>query len=571
MTHPILYGQRWLAGLAGWFPTDETHSAKHWILPTLIAVFFALQNPLLYGMAPAFDASLFATMGKMWADGGIIYRDMIDIKGPMIFLLDAIGYSIGGFRGIWLLETVLLVVALNALYRTLGLWHIRPISRLVGIMAWMLLYAYRYYYGNMTEDYTFSLALIAQYYFVRMIVRSQLDWRDLLIPALTFGVIAMVRLNNTAIWCGYYLVLFLTWGIQKRWADMVKLAVSGLLGLWIVVMPFIIFFMQHQVLDAFWFYSFGIFFGNSYGNGHSVLVGLVGFLRSGMFLLIPAAAMLLRREAELREHAAWNTLLWCQVAGIAFAIVSNSVSGHVFEHYEILFFSTAILLLPMIVDKVSLHYKNCIDGVALLSILAWVAYLIGQHTLYTWTRFERPIPDLLQEMAVCTVIGLVVAMICVVVGRIWLASLHAVFGLIAIVILTVIFVGYPAYTGAHKGRPFDDKSHAMVSYIKAHTDPADTIWVDGITPQYYVWTDRSPASAYLFFDNVTPPYDVRLRMQQDIERHKPKFIIMKLPRMTDVLQGKAPVSTPSFKAYYEYIQANYEPVSPDLPRLYRLK
>ena len=117
------------------------------------------------------DASLFATMGKMWADGGVLYRDMIDIKGPVIFLLDAVGYAIGGFR-IWLLETALLIWGLNALYRTLALWGIAPLSRLAGMLAWMCLYAYRYYYGNMTEDYTFCFSLIAQYYFVRMLLAT---------------------------------------------------------------------------------------------------------------------------------------------------------------------------------------------------------------------------------------------------------------------------------------------------------------------------------------------------------------------------------------------------------------
>ena len=43
----------------------------------------------------------------------------------------------------------------------LALWGIAPLSRLAGMLAWMCLYAYRYYYGNMTEDYTFCFSLIA--------------------------------------------------------------------------------------------------------------------------------------------------------------------------------------------------------------------------------------------------------------------------------------------------------------------------------------------------------------------------------------------------------------------------
>ena len=95
-----------------------------------MALLLGIQNPLLYGMAPGFDASLFAAMGKMWADGDVLYRDMLDIKGPVIFLLDAIGYKLGGFPGMALLETALLAWGLNNSYRALALLGIAPLARL---------------------------------------------------------------------------------------------------------------------------------------------------------------------------------------------------------------------------------------------------------------------------------------------------------------------------------------------------------------------------------------------------------------------------------------------------------
>lgn len=78
---------------------DKVYNWQAWLLPTLLGLLFALQNPLLYGMAPAYDASLFATMGKMWADGAVLYRDMIDIKGPVIFLLMRLVMPSAVFRG----------------------------------------------------------------------------------------------------------------------------------------------------------------------------------------------------------------------------------------------------------------------------------------------------------------------------------------------------------------------------------------------------------------------------------------------------------------------------------------
>ena len=557
---------------------DKIYNWQAWLFPTLLGLLFALQNPLLYGMAPAYDASLFATMGKMWADGSVLYRDMIDIKGPVIFLLDAVGYAIGGFQGIWLLETVLLIWGLNALYRTLALWGIAPLSRLAGMLAWLFLYAYRYYYGNMTEDYTFCLGLIAQYHFVRMLLAERFRWQDAAIPAVTFGLIAMLRMNNAAMWCGYYLTLFIYWAWQRRWQDAIKLTISGVIGILLTAVPLLAYFVWHGVLSDFWFYSFGIFFGNSYGSGHSLMVGFLGLARTGLLLLLPVFIGVVWQQQRVADNTRpWHILLASQLVGLVMGIVANSVSGHTYEHYEILFFTSAILILPIVlqaarsggVDKQIGCRHLQLAGIVTLVLL--IGYLLAQHIIFTWSRFESPIPKLTYELLVSLAASVVVT---IVLAIVWVVTrsrqlyLPAMTGLVVLALLMVVL---PIGRGLTKGRPFDDVSAQMVEYIKSHTGYDDLIWVDGIIPQYYVWTERRPASSYLFFDNVTPPYDVRARMMDDLKRNKPKFIIVKLTRMEKVMSGKDKDSTPSFMAYYNYINEAYQPVSADLPRLYQLK
>ena len=60
-------------------------------------------------------------------------------------------------------------------------------------------------------------------------------------------------------------------------------------------------------------------------------------------------------------------------------------------------------------------------------------------------------------------------------------------------------------------------------------------------------------------------------MMDDLKRNQPKFIIVNLKRMEKVQGGKDKDSTPSFIAYYNYINEAYQPVSPELPRLYQRK
>ena len=233
------------------------------LLLALMALLLGIQNPLLYGMTPAFDASLFATMGKMWAEGDVLYRDMMDIKGPMIFLFDAIGYKAGGFPGIAVLEILLLALGLNLGYRALARLGFSPVVRLVSLLWGIGLCALRYYYGNMTEDYTLYLGLIASYSFVCLLDAGRFSWRHAWLPAFTFGLIAMMRLNNGALWGACYAAIFLIWVWRRQWLDAFLLFCSALLGIAVVSLPLVAYFYLHGVLESFWFYSFGIFMGSS--------------------------------------------------------------------------------------------------------------------------------------------------------------------------------------------------------------------------------------------------------------------------------------------------------------------
>lgn len=82
------------------------------------------------------------------------------------------------------------------------------------------------------------------------------------------------------------------YGIASGWMHACSFG-SALLGLAVVSLPLVAYFHLHGVLDNFWFYSFGIFMGKSYGNGFSLAVGAVGLLRTGLiWWLLPALALL---------------------------------------------------------------------------------------------------------------------------------------------------------------------------------------------------------------------------------------------------------------------------------------
>ena len=112
-------------------------------------------EPLSRGGAPGFDASVFAAIGHMISEGFVLYRDMIDIKGPGIFLADAACITLGGFAGIAAAEAALFFAGtLSLVYaaRRLSMSGAAAVCPLFLLLPFSLT---RYFYGNMPEDWAF--------------------------------------------------------------------------------------------------------------------------------------------------------------------------------------------------------------------------------------------------------------------------------------------------------------------------------------------------------------------------------------------------------------------------------
>ncbi|MGL6612455.1 hypothetical protein ACSZN8_00740 [Aeromonas caviae] len=524
------------------------------LLTALMALLFCLRNPLFHGMAPGFDASLFAVMGKMWSEGGVLYRDMIDIKGPMIFALDALGYGLGGFFGIWLLEWVLCWLGLMASWQAFSQLGLSVRARLGSMLALLALYSTRYYYGNMTEDWTFHLALIAQWAFITMLLDKRFSWGPALVAALTFAIVAWMRTNNGAFWGAWYLVLFCHWCLREQWRCAFALLFSSLLGLALVGGPLYAYFQHHDVLAEFKYYAFGIFFEGSYGNGFSPEVGAVGLLRTGLIMLLPAfLVLMLGRRQEWYLPALCATLL-----GVLFTLIANSVSGHVFDHYDVLYLQLGLLPLACLLDR-SEQRSDALGLLCISLVVLAASWLLAQQLGYGWSTKEWSL-ERVREVLGNSLLWALPVLILVPLWRAW--DVRSATPWLASLAMLALLVNN-AWEGNLKGRPFNPPAQVRVDRILAETAPTDKIWVDGIQPQYYLWTDRQPASAYLFFANVNPPYDVRERVLADIQRQQPKFIIAKPERVAQEL--KTPTS-PSHLAFYQYLAGQYEEVDPGLYR-----
>lgn len=545
---------RWLS------PADQQGGLRGGLC-LLLAVLLTVQNPLWYGMAPAFDASLFAIMGKMWADGSVLYRDMLDIKGPMIFALDALGYHLGGFAGMAALETLLLALGLSSAYRGLRRLGCAVSASWLALLATLALCGFRYYYGNMTEEWSLALALLAFGGFAGQLQAGRFVLAQGWLPALTLGLVFMMRPNNAVLWAAWYAGLGCLWLGQGQWRQVCWLALSALAGLLVVALPLLAYFWQQggEVWDNFLFYAYGVFFGHSYGSGFSLAVGLVGLLRTGWLLLLPWViwGLFCQARGEVlrqRKGLLW-VLLWSALAGV----VANSVSGHVYDHYDELILPLLPLSLALL-----LHWAGQGWRWAWPVLGGWGLFLLIPHTLFDWTRFEWPLDKVALQMSV----ALGMALLLILAGWRWLPlGAHGEQRLMVSVaaVLLISLTGYSAYLAGSAGRPFNASTWHQVQQIRAESSSSDTLWVEGTLPQFYVWSERAAATPYLFFDNVSPGFDVKARVLAALRAKPPAFILVRGKKLARFRADPGAYSA-SQRALLAYIVTAYDEVQPGLFR-----
>jgi drug/metabolite transporter superfamily protein YnfA len=250
------------------------------------------------------------------------------------------------------------------------------------MLALLALYSTRYYYGNMTEDWTFHLALIAQWAFITMLLDKRFSWGPALVAALTFAIVAWMRTNNGAFWGPGIWCSSVTGACASSGAAPLPCSfpacLTGLVG-----GPLYAYFQHHDVLAEFKYYAFGIFFEGSYGNGFSPEVGAVGLLRTGLIMLLPAfLVLMLGRRQEWYLPALCATLL-----GVLFTLIANSVSGHVFDHYDVLYLQLGLLPLACLLDR-SEQRSDALGLLCISLVVLTASWLLAQQLGYGWSTKE---------------------------------------------------------------------------------------------------------------------------------------------------------------------------------------
>jgi len=216
-------------------------------------VFVLLQSPLAPFAKSAIgtDSSVFIYSAQQILDGQLMYKDIVDHKGPFLYFIDVIALSVfnGKFVGIWIFEVLSLFFASIMMYKT-SRFFADKLSSLLAVVTSILFSVPLLIGGNLTEEWALPYISMALYIFMGYLKDNKpLDVFSLFILSLTFVLTFMLRANLVAIWVGFGIALLIKWIVEKRYKELIRNLSFMLLFMLLSLLPFFLYFYYKGTLS----------------------------------------------------------------------------------------------------------------------------------------------------------------------------------------------------------------------------------------------------------------------------------------------------------------------------------
>ena len=314
-------------------------ASRKWMFPffyaLIIVTFFSFTTSWLYDKPLMYDSAVFQLIGKNWAEGRIPYKDLWELKGPLVFLPSALGYWLLGSKlGVYIIQLFNLTITFFVIQKTFLLEFNRKSSILLtGVSA--IYFAVLYESGNTVEEYLLPLLSYA-FYLLYCYINNCIEAKEYDLPwryAFTFGCVLgfslMSRLTNAISICAAVAVVGIILIIHRRWGNLIKSSIWFIGGFLVLTIPFIFYFYLKGAIEEMWYGTF--LFGLEYaGNSGFDIFTLFGarhiLLRFANCYLLLLTVFLILKFNPLRRFAG---VMWLVIVLLTtFVFLRLNAFGH---------------------------------------------------------------------------------------------------------------------------------------------------------------------------------------------------------------------------------------------------
>ncbi len=202
------------------------------------------------------DQAAWTVIGRSWFNGLVPYRDIFDHKGPLLYLINGIGYLIcSGRFGLMLLEALFLAADTAFTYRTARLYVGKNLAWIACAFMFFCLLAYSANGGNLTEEWSLLFNIVPIYLALKHLKSSATPeampkWISFAI-GVCFGAQMLIVIKNGAPIGGLLLGFAALLCIRRQFTALLAHAGVVLGGVVLINLPFYIYFIAENAFSEF--------------------------------------------------------------------------------------------------------------------------------------------------------------------------------------------------------------------------------------------------------------------------------------------------------------------------------
>lgn len=211
----------------------------------------------LYPLNPWVDVNCFLTVGKAMMNGLVPYRDLLEQKGPYLYLLYGLGsrLSPGSYTGVYLLEILSGTAFLFYAGKTAGLMcgNERRGFALVPLLAVLACTSHAFYQGGSAEEFCLPFCMITFYTGLRSVKEGRpvrpAAWAA---TGLSAGFVLWVKYTVLGLFAGFYLYFLILYTARRQFRDAVRMIAWSFAGLLAATVPVLLYFGMNHALKDLW-------------------------------------------------------------------------------------------------------------------------------------------------------------------------------------------------------------------------------------------------------------------------------------------------------------------------------
>ncbi len=217
------------------------------LLLAAVVLFFTSRSSPAWPINDWCDANIYLSVGKGMTQGRVVYRDLYDHKGPLLYALHALCalISFDSFLGVYLLEVLQAAAFLFFGYKAIAVYADREKAvLLLPVLAWMVYAAWSFAEGDSAEEMCMPL-IAASIYHVLAFLKSgekRMSARGLMLEGALAGCVLWVKFTILGVHAGLLLTLFVRHLVRKEWKDSLRLMIWLLAGFLLSTVPWLLYF-----------------------------------------------------------------------------------------------------------------------------------------------------------------------------------------------------------------------------------------------------------------------------------------------------------------------------------------